>query len=306
MQRLVEQAGKEQDFSVVIASQITTAPYAVTLKGVPRIFEEVELATLREKYTGQSHVGRRLRYGLMWWKARRFTTHLLHQFHGCTVVSQQEQANVLSIAPNCRHVRVVPNGVDLNWYKGDFGAPEPDTLVFPGALTYSANFDAMVFFLHQVFPLIKARRPEVILRITGRTNGMPVDRLLSDKSVILTGYLDDVRPTVAQSWACVVPLHIGGGTRLKILEAMALGTPVVSTSKGAEGLEVTHGENILLADTPAEFADAVLRLLEDDRALRARLATNGRRLVESQYGWEGIGEKLDQLLREVVKEKETK
>jgi glycosyltransferase involved in cell wall biosynthesis len=302
MQGLIERTSRARDFSAVIASEITTAPYAVTLEGLPRILEEVQLATLREQYTNPSRFGRRLRYGFMWWKNRRFIAHLLRQFDGCTVASQQERANVLSIAPNCQHVVVVPNGVDLDRYKDDFGAPEPGTLVFPGALTYSANFDAMAFFLHQIFPLVKARWPEVVLRITGKTNGVPVDRLPLDERVILTGYLDDVRPTVAQSWACVVPLRVGGGTRLKILEAMALGTPVVSTSKGAEGLEVTQDEDILIADTPAEFADAVLRLL-DDRALRARLAANGRRLVESRYGWKVIGEKLDQLLRRVVKER---
>jgi glycosyltransferase involved in cell wall biosynthesis len=223
----------------------------------------------------------------------------LHQFDGCTVASQQERENVLSVAPNCRRVVVVPNGIDLDWYKGDFGAPEPGTLVFPGALTYDANFHAMAFFLHQIFPLVKARQPEVVLRITGKTNGVPVDCLPLDGSVILTGYLDDVRPIVAQSWACVVPLRVGGGTRLKILEAMALGTPVVSTSKGAEGLEITPGENILIADEPTEFADAVLRLLYDP-ALRAKLTANGQRLVREQYGWEQIGKKLDQFLHQVV------
>jgi sugar transferase (PEP-CTERM/EpsH1 system associated) len=302
MQRLVEQTEKEQDFSVVIASQIVTAPYVATLGSVPRIFEEVELTKPGEKYACQDHAGRRLRYGLMWWKTRRFTAHLLHQFDGCTVVSQQERANVLSIAPNCRRVVEVPNGVDLDWYKGDFGAPEPGMLVFPGALTYSANFDAMAFFLHQVFPLVKARWPEVILHITGKTDGVPVDRLPLDERVILTGYLDDVRPTVAQSWACVVPLRIGGGTRLKILEAMALGTPVVSTTKGAEGLDVTSGENILIADEPAEFADAVLCLLGDE-PLRQKLAANGRRLVEGRYSWETCAQKLEQLLYQVVEQR---
>jgi sugar transferase (PEP-CTERM/EpsH1 system associated) len=302
MQGWVERIVREGDFSVVIASQLDTAPYAVTLRGLPRVFEEVELATLREKYTSQSHVGRRLRYGLMWWKTRRFTAHLLRQFDGCTVASQQEQINVLSIAPNCRHVMVVPNGVDLDRHKDDFGAPKPGTLVFPGALTYSANFDAMAFFLHQIFPLVKARWPEVVLRITGKTNSVPVDRLPLDERVILTGYLDDVRPTVAQSWACVVPLRVGGGTRLKILEAMALGTPAVSTSKGAEGLAVTHGEDILIADEPTEFADAVLHLL-GDQALRAKLAANGRRLVEERYSWKTCTRKLEQLLYQVVEQR---
>jgi sugar transferase (PEP-CTERM/EpsH1 system associated) len=300
MQGLVEQAGKEQDFSVVIASEMDTALYAIKLRRVPRILEDVELAALWEKHTIQSRVDRRLRHGLTWWKTRRFTAHLLRQFDGCTVVSQQERANVLSIAPNCRRVVVVPNGVDLSQYKGHFGAPEPGTLVFPGALTYGANFDAMAFFLRQVFPLVKARRPEVTLRITGKTNGVPVDRLPLDESVILTGYLNDVRPTVAQSWACVVPLRVGGGTRLKILEAMALSTPVVSTTKGAEGLEITPGEDILIADEPTAFADAVLHLL-DDPTLRAKLAANGQRLVREQYGWDQIGKKLDQLLHQVVR-----
>ena len=117
MQRLVEETGEEGNFSAVIASQIATAPYAVTLEGIPRIFEEVEPTTLWEKYARQDRVSRRLRYGLMWWKTRRFTSHLLRQFDGCTVVSQQERANVLSIAPNCQRVVVVPNGVDLDLYK---------------------------------------------------------------------------------------------------------------------------------------------------------------------------------------------
>jgi glycosyltransferase involved in cell wall biosynthesis len=174
-------------------------------------------------------------------------------------------------------------------------------LVFPGALTYDANFDAMAFFLRKVFPAVKVRQPAVVLRITGKTDGVLVNRLPLDERVILTGYLEDIRPTVAQSWVCVVPLRVGGGTRLKILEAMALGTAVVSTSKGAEGLEVTPGEDILIADEPTEFADAVLCLL-DEQALRAKLAVKGRRLVHERYGWEHITKKLEQLLYQVVEE----
>lgn len=110
------------------------------------------------------------------------------------------------------------------------------------------------------------------------------------------------RPTVAQSWACVVPLRVCGGTRSKILEAMALSTPVVSTGKGVEGLEVTPGEDILIADEPTVFADAVLRLLGDE-ALRAKLAANGRRLVERHYSWETCAQKLEQLLYQVVEQR---
>ncbi len=300
MRKLAQQAKQALDFSAVIASQIITAPYAVALdRDTPRIFEEVELTTFQEKYTHQSHPGYRMRYGLMWWKTKQFTTRMLGQFDGCTVVSQQERANVLSIAPNCRNVAMVPNGVDLDWYKGDFGTPRPSTLVFPGALTYDANFDAMEFFLYEVFPLVKTHYPEVKLRITGKKEGVPIEQLPLNDSVILTGYLADIRPTVAQSWACVVPLRVGGGTRLKVLEAMALGTPVISTSKGAEGLDVTPNKDILIADEPTEFAQAVIRLL-DDPTLRTKLSANARSLLRERYGWGQITKKLDQLLHQVV------
>jgi len=209
----------------------------------------------------------------------------------------------MRIAPGYDALAVVPNGVDLEANSGDFGAPEPDTLIYSGALTYGANFDAMEFFLHDIFPLVKARCPNTNLRITGRYDGVPTERLPLGNGTELTGYLDDIRPAVAQSWGCVVPLQVGGGTRLKILEAMALGTPVISTSKGAEGLKTTHEENILIADDPEDFAQAVLRLLKDEN-LRARLSANGRRLVEEQYSWETSARQLERLLYQVAQQEQ--
>ncbi len=306
MHNLVQRTLAQNRFDIVVASEIGiglgTAPYIRELNSIPRILEDLELLMIKGRISAERGWGQRLRYSLTWWKLRRFAARLLRDLDGCTVASEQERDLVLDLVPGYRSLAVVPNGIDLDFYAGNFGTPESGSLIFPGALTYQANFDAMDFFLRQVFPSVKAKCPGVTLRITGRTDGVSVDRLPLSEGVTLTGYLDDVRPCVARSWACVVPLRQGGGTRLKILEAMALGTPVVSTSKGAEGLEATPGEDILIADEPTAFAEAVLRLL-DDRALRARLATNGRKLVESQYGWEGIGERLDQLLREVVKEK---
>jgi glycosyltransferase involved in cell wall biosynthesis len=218
---------------------------------------------------------------------------------GCTVASQQERQLIRDIVPGYRSLAVIPNGIDLQRYVGDFGPVESDTLIFPGAVTYKANFDAMRFFLQKVFPRIRTARPGAVLRITGRTDGVDLKRLPLGDGVILTGYLDDVRPAVAQSWGCVVPLRLGGGTRLKILEAMALGTPVVSTSKGAEGLEVTPGKDILIADEPAELADTILRLL-NDRVLRTKLAIEGQQLVTQKYGWDRIARRLDRFLCEVV------
>jgi len=189
--------------------------------------------------------------------------------------------------------------VDLDWAVPGLAEPKADSLVFNGALTYYANADAMRFFAGEILPRIRAQRPSVMLRITGRSDGVDLTWLSADGSVALTGYLDDVRPVVAGSWACVVPLRIGGGTRLKILEAMALGTPVVATSKGAEGLDITPDQEVLIADEPAAFAAQTVCLLGDPE-LRQRLAANARLLVEERYGWQAIGSAFCQVVESVA------
>lgn len=301
MAALVKQAIPDTAFDVVAASTLRAAPYVLSIKGIPRVFEDIEVAVLHEKFAYAPNLAARIRYGLMWWKQSRYIGRLLFQFGGCTVVSERERDLVLGIVPNYHPLTVVPNGVDLEANTGDFGAPKPDTLIYSGALTYSANFDAMEFFLRDIFPQVKAQRSNAHLRITGGYDGTLVERLPLGNGAELTGYLDDIRPAVAQSWACVVPLRVGGGTRLKILEAMALGTPVISTSKGAEGLEVSHEKNVLIADNPNDFAQAVLRVLKD-KTLRTKLSANGRRLVEERYSWEMCTSQLEQLLCQVVEQ----
>jgi glycosyltransferase involved in cell wall biosynthesis len=266
---------------------------------IPWVCEEIEQAVLYERYVDAQNLIARLRYKLMWWKQANYVREVLSECSGCTVVSERERDLILEICPDFPALVVVPNGVDLETNTGDFGPPRPDTLIYNGALTYDANFDAIEFFLRDVFPLVKDRRPNVSLRITGRYDGVPVERLPLGNGAELTGYLDDIRPAVAQSCACVVPLRAGGGTRLKILEAMALGTPVVSTFKGAEGLQVTPGKDILISDDPGDFAQAVVRLLGDED-LRCKLSAAGRRLVEEKYSWETCVRRLEQLLYRVT------
>jgi glycosyltransferase involved in cell wall biosynthesis len=302
MQRCVEEAGRDSSPDVVIASQLDMAPYAMAFAAVPKVLEEVELTVLYEKYARQRHPLKRLRTGLMWWKSSRYVADLLRAFDACTVVSEQEREQVLRVSPGHRHVGIVPNGVDTTHYTGNFGMPEADSLVYSGALTYFANFDAMSFFLREVFPLIRAQRPHVKLAITGRLDGVPIDRLACDGGVVFTGYVDDIRPVIGRSWSSVVPLRIGGGTRLKILESLALSTPVVSTSKGAEGLDLEPGRDILIADEPAAFAAAMVRLLQDQE-LRDRLSRHGQQTVKARYDWQIIGQQFNDLVEAAVERK---
>jgi glycosyltransferase involved in cell wall biosynthesis len=148
--------------------------------------------------------------------------------------------------------------------------------------------------MSQIFPKVQAQIPDVQLKITGRTDGVNTGLISGGKNVCFTGFLDDIRPIIAASYACVVPLRLGVGTRLKILEAMALGTPVITTKKGAEGLNVEDGRHLLIADDPDEFARQTIRLLNDPD-LRQHLSAEAARLVRDCYSWDSIGKSIQQV-----------
>jgi len=298
MQGLVKRMAESQAFDLVVASEWRTAAYAA-LVSCSQVFEDLELTVFHEQLSGTRDPLRRARHRLTWWKMTHYLSRLLPQFDACTVVSEPERAILAGIAPDYDRVAVVPNGVDLNYYAGDHGKLSPASMIYTGALSYHANFDAVEYFLQDVYSLIVRDNQEASLSITGKAEPALIDRLPKRAGVTFTGYLPDVRPAVARSWVSVVPLRIGGGTRLKIIEAMALGTPVVSTSKGAEGLDVTHGRDILIADEPKAFAGAILKLFAD-ADLRAELAVNGRRLVEERYSWDTCAERLIGTLQAVA------
>jgi len=286
-------------YALVLASELDMLPYLQQAGKTPTVLEELEISSQYDAWRNEPRALPRLRRRLTWWKLSGYLRRTLPRLHGCTVVSQVERARIQRAAPAAPPPEIVPNGVDTRLYGGDFGPPEADTLIYHGALTYHANFDAVDYFLREIFPQVRARRPRVRLRITGKTDGVPLARLPLGENVTLTGYLDDIRPAVARSWAAIIPLRVGGGTRLKILEALALGTPVVSTSKGAEGLDLQDGKHLLIADNPQAFAAAVTRLLSDP-ALREELGSRGREQVRRLYDWERIGARLNAYLQRIL------
>ncbi len=232
-------------------------------------------------------------------KVRSYTKYLVNQYDACTVASETERELFSQVVDQKDRIHVIPNGVDLVYNQPGMAKPHPHTLVYNGKLTYSANYDAMSYFLRDIFPNILVRVPEATLTITGSVQGVDLSQLSVNDHVIFSGFLPDIRPAVAEAWACVVPLRQGGGTRLKILEAMALGTPVIATSKAAEGLFVTPGMNILLADTPEEFSVHTIQLLNNYQ-LRCDLSKNGREFVEKNYDWDTIGSSFERLIGYVI------
>jgi sugar transferase (PEP-CTERM/EpsH1 system associated) len=219
--------------------------------------------------------------------------------HVLTVSDADRAVFAEFLAPE--RITTVPTGVDLEYFRTGptpEGAREP-TLVFTGSMDWLPNEDAILYFVREILPLIRARAPEVRLSIVGRRPSKRLRALAeSAPGIEVTGEVPDIRPYVQRAAVYVVPLRIGGGTRIKIFEAMAMGKPVVSTRVGAEGLPVTHGTDILLADPPQEFASLVLGLLADSEAQR-RLGQAARLLVESRYSWSAVAAVLDSAVQQV-------
>jgi glycosyltransferase involved in cell wall biosynthesis len=285
-------------WDAVVAIQAPAAPYALSFKSTPKVLD-IDTALsfqLRERHAAQGGP----RTWLSWQKAHFYEQRLFRQFQACTLVAHGELPYLQSLVNQtlCQ-TAVIPNGVDCTHNRPGLFATQPNTLVYNGALTYNANYDAVQYFLSSIYPIIRQRSPEVSFTVTGSTAGVDRSGLQLDASVKLSGYVDDIRTVVGSSAICVVPLRQGNGTRLKILEAMALGTPVVSTSKGAAGLDVRHGEHLLLADDPHTFAQHTLALLHDP-ALGRQLSAQARRLVEQHYDWSFIGQRFLRLVEDVA------
>ena len=228
----------------------------------------------------------------------RAENELLRTCDAHTVVSARDRERLLLRAPS-RRIEVVPNGVDVDFYSvaGDERPPAPRDVLFVGSMDYHANVEAVLWFVRNLWPLVRARRPEMIFRIVGR-DPAPEIRALAAPDIAVTGTVDDIRPFYSNAAATVVPLRVGGGTRLKILESMAARVPVVSTRLGAEGIEIRDGSDILLAETPAEIAECLLRL-SADWELAERLRNNGHALVRRSYDWPIPGERLYAIHREI-------
>ena len=284
-------------YDLVIASQIQMAAYYPYFQNIPAVFEELEIGLFHDRlYSSEGTT--RFRHTLTWFKLRLYLAELLDSFQACTVTSEQERSLVKQNFPKYdRPMEVIPNCLNMSEYEDIQVEKNPNTLIFTGPFKYYVNHEAMTWFVGKVFPLILEQIPDVNLIITGDNANKS---LPSTKNIKMTGYIDGIKGLIASSSVSIAPLLSGGGTRLKILEALALGTPVVSTSKGAEGLDVSHGENILLGDNPADFANHVISLLNDD-GLYQMIAKNAKNLVRKNYDWRKMSPKYEALIESALK-----
>src|SRR5262249_30132068 len=242
-----------------------------------------------------------LLYGTQHRRMLRFAARTLAGFERVLAVSEADRDTFERLYPGAVNapIRVIPTGVDTGFYQPRPSDRAARSLVFTGSMDWLPNEDAMLFFCSEVLPLIRREEPDVTLSIVGRAPTPAVTRLAQQHGITVTGRVDDVRPHMANAAVYVVPLRIGGGTRLKIFEAMSMGKAVVSTTVGAEGLPVTDGRDVVLADDPRAFADAVVRLLRNVDERRA-LETAARTLVVERYDWAAVAGELERALMDVA------
>lgn len=300
MEKKIRSLISRNKYDLVIASQLPMASYHESFGDLPAIFEEIELGLFHDAAAYADGFFRRLRLSLTWFKLRKYISHLLNSFRHFTVVSEKERRLFADHFPeHSGKVSAIPNCINVDEYQSLQAVPAPNQMIFSGPFRYFANYEAMQWFVSKVFPKVLEQVPDARLLITGDHAGLT---LPPAPNVALTGYVQDIKSLMASSWISVAPLLSGGGTRLKILESMAAGTPVIATSKGAEGLDAVPDEHLLIADTPDAFANQVINTLAN-RGTRDRLSINGKRLVNEKYNWETILPRFLQLVEDAVNDK---
>ncbi|MCB0085544.1 MAG: glycosyltransferase, partial [Caldilineaceae bacterium] len=243
---------------------------------------------------------------VQWQKLRAYEARICRRADGVLAVSEPDQAALKRLVPSA-DVTVIANGIDAEAYQPAASltltptAQTPATLVFTGKMDYRPNIDAVLWFADHVLPLIHKAQPHVRFQIVGMNPHPRLDRLREEPTIEITGAVEDIAPYLSHAGVYVVPLRIGGGTRFKVLEAMAQGLPIVSTTLGVEGIDVTDGQELLLADRPEAFAQAVLQILDSRQAngqMTTAMGNAARAFVTANYSWTQILPRLEALYQE--------
>jgi sugar transferase (PEP-CTERM/EpsH1 system associated) len=289
----------ERPFDLIVCDFLPPAVNLPARLPAPGVLftHNVEAEIWRRHAETATGLAARLLYRAQHRRMLAFEERTLRRFDGVLAVSDADRNTFARLYPGAvkRPIEVVATGVDTQFFAPAPSASNGRGLVFTGSMDWLPNEDAMRYFCRDILPLIRAREPEVSLSIVGRAPTPAVQKLAAEHGILVTGRVDDVRPFMKEASVYIVPLRIGGGTRLKIFEAMAMGKAVVSTTVGAEGLPVRNGEHVLLADEPDAFADAVVRLLGDTAARRS-LEAAARALVVARYDWSAVAGELEEAL----------
>ena len=300
MHRKLKEMLKTNKFDFIFISSYSMFSYILNTDiNIPKVMEVWAASPINEIYKKLlKNPLWRLYYRLQDYKIRNYERKYGEKVDVCITVSLFDRDILKSSIPNLKIV-VIPYGVDTEYLKPIDIEEDFSSLIFTGNMARQLNVNMALFFYREIYPLIKKNIPKVKFYIVGRNPTEELLQLTSDESVIVTGYVRDIRPYLSQASIVVMPFYEGFGVKTRILEAMAMGKPVVSTSVGIQAIDVTPGENIIIADNPEEFARRVIELL-NDKELRERIGTNARKRTEEKYSWERMTDMLNEVFQKVV------
>jgi sugar transferase (PEP-CTERM/EpsH1 system associated) len=314
---IIKNGNKRAPYDVIHIEHLRGARYGLHLKQhlnnlglqVPLVWDSVDCITHlfdQAAARSQKRVSRWLtRFELG--RTRDYEGYLIRQFDRVLVTSRVDQRALLSLAtansppPN---ISVLPNGVDLAYFAPDSRVARQDaTLVVSGKMSYHANVTMVLFLVNEILPLVWERKPEVKLWIVGKDPTKQIKNMARDSAITVTGTVEDIRPYLQSATIAVAPVQYGAGIQNKVLEAMACGAPVISTSQAISALDAQPGQDLLVADGPAEFAATILALL-DDREEQRNLSIAGRRYIEQHHNWDHIAAQLEEIYLAAIDEKQ--
>lgn len=314
MQQRIDQLLNGANFDLIHAQLFRMGQYVTKVKGIVKILDLCDsLALNLSRRAELDCTPKRFLVKLEEKRVRRYEVEIMRSFDRGTVVASFDRDYLLK-QDNNLNLSVVPMGVDLKYFHPHYSDIEESdqseltkridsslelkNLLFTGTMNYFPNVDAVIYFCNEIFPLIQKRFPDANFYIVGNHPTDQVSRLAENRGVIVTGYVPDIRPYFDKSSVFVAPMRAGSGIQTKNLEAMAMGTPVVTTSIGAMGLEAEIGKELITADDPQEFANNVIQLIENPE-MQHKFGSAGRKRIEQSYDWDVIVEKLEQVYREV-------
>ena len=287
-------------FDVIHVEGANMGQYVYRLEGIPKIIcpHDSPSANSWQKMLSSQGPGEKFRNFIRYRKNCWVERNIYSQFNHCVVVSEKDKAAIQRHAPNL-DITVMTNGVDLEYY-GYRPYSGPDhKIVFTGSMSYAPNVDAALFFYREIFPLVRQAVPDARFYIVGASPSAEIARLKDDPSVVVTGKVADIREYITGAAVYACPMRYGTGIKNKVLESMALGTPLVATSCSIAGVPAVDVENILLADSAPDFARQVTALLQD-RDQRARLAQNARAVVETHFNWADRARMIEDIYKRIV------
>jgi sugar transferase (PEP-CTERM/EpsH1 system associated) len=300
LQKRVSDAFRASRFDLAVVHCAFAAQYIAGVNGVPRVLDFGDLDS-GKWFDYSVHRWFPLSFGYLMEarKLRRYETELAAQFNRVTLTTKGEEVEFQTLGVPVS-TEVIPNGVNTSYFQARKTQPlESRVLAFLGRMDYYPNIDGVLYFIQDVFPLVRRCIPSAELRIIGSNPSRAIRKLASIPGVTVTGHVPDVRTYLEDAALGVVPLRLARGTQNKILELMAAGIPVVTTATAAKGIQAVAGRDLLVADQPAQFAQQVLDVLEQPE-LRSRLAAAGARQVAAAHAWEPSMARFEEILTNVA------